>query len=194
MRILGLLLGLAVICSNANAAILLSIGNNGNGGSFAAGSGPISVDVFVRSTAAESSQGLEVSFNLLNGGAFSPVPGAFNAGFFGAGNITAAGSSFVRSNATTSVLSIEFTASQLFPAADARIATLSIDTTGLAAGTYGISTTGFFTEAFVNTAPGGTFSIVSAVPEPTSIALLGVVIGGVFGRRVLKSRKRIEVA
>lgn len=201
MRLLGLLLGLAVVCSNANAAIILSIAQNA--GPFGLGAGPISIDVFARTDglAGGNTSDVVIADFGLNQGQFSPVAGTIGgAGFLGEGNLQ--GTSFLgrdpadATNRTVN-LSLDFTNPQLFPGADQRIATLNIDTTGLGAGTYNVfivpgslATQGGTTSQGVN----GSF-IISAVPEPTSIALLSVVVGGVFGRRLLRSRKaRASVA
>lgn len=197
MRILGLLLGLAVICSNANAAIIMTIGS----GAGNLGAGPISIDVFARSTAGnESALAFVTDFQLATQGKFGAPVGTFGlAGFLGAGNINGANSSLGLDPADatnrTANFSLDFTANQLFGAADQRIATLNIDTTGVAAGTYAINGIGFDTgSGGAHTVFNGSFTI-SAVPEPTSIALLSVVVGGVFGRRVLRARKaRASVA
>lgn len=195
MRILGLLLGLAVICSNANAAIIMTIST---GSTFNVGAGPISIDVFAKTdglAGGNTSDVVIADFGLTQG-SFSAVAGTFGeAGFLGAGNFQ--GTSFLgrdpadATNRTVN-LSLDFTNPQLFPSSDQRLATLNIDTTGLAAGTYNVfvvpgslATQGGTTSSFSN----GSFTLISAVPEPTSIALLSVVVGGVLGRKVLRRRK-----
>jgi hypothetical protein len=184
MRIFGLIVALVALCSNANAGIILTVGN----GSFAQGAGTATIDVFVRSDANDSTAGLEVAFDLTQGGTFNAVPGSFGAGFFGAGNLTG-GSGFVTASPfTSSVLNLEFTTSQLFPSSDVKIATLSIDKTGLGEGTYSIVASGLFTEAAVNTSFNGSFTI-TAVPEPTTLAFLGFACSGVVGSRLIRRKK-----
>ncbi|MCY2977367.1 MAG: PEP-CTERM sorting domain-containing protein [Planctomycetota bacterium] len=191
MRILGLLLGLAVICSNANAEIIMTIGS----GTISSGAGPISIDVFARSTAGtESAFAFIADFRLATQGKFSNPPGTFGGlGFLGAGNINGPSSSFTidaaDSTNRTANLSLDFVSSQLFGSTDQRIATLSIDTTGVGAGTYNILGLNFDTgSGGAHRVNNGSFT-VSAVPEPTSIALLSVVAVGVLGRKVLRRRK-----
>ena len=60
MRILGLLLGLAVFCSNASATIIVSF----SGGQFATDSGVQKINVFARSTAADSTTLFTADFAL----------------------------------------------------------------------------------------------------------------------------------
>ena len=193
MRILGLLLGLAVVCSNANAAIILSIGT----ASSEVGTGNVSVDVFARSDANNSTLDFSAIFTLTQGGQFGSTAGTFglDASYLGFGNINPAGSSF-NGAADTGALSIEFNASQLIPASNTKVATLLINKAGLAAGTYAIIGSDLGTNPGLPAAgyqyEQGSFTLtVAAVPEPTSIALLSVAIGGVFGRRLLRSRKKL---
>jgi len=174
MRILGLFLGLAVICSNANAAIILTIGT----GSFPVGSGTVSIDVFARSTASESTDFLNGDIRLnANGlqGRFTPgSSGTFGgAGFLGAGNLNASSSFFPNVNRTSANLNLDFNVAQLFPATDQRIATLSIDTTGVGIGTYIITGANFATLAGTTSSVNGSFTLVTAVPEPSTFLLLG---------------------
>jgi hypothetical protein len=192
MRILGLLLGLAVICSNANAAIIMTIGT----ATANAGAGTISIDVFARSTLGnESALAFVTDFQLATQGKFGAPVGTFGgAGFLGAGNINAATSSLgldpTDATNRTANFSLDFVANQLFGSTDQRIATLNIDKTGVAAGTYAINGLNFDTgSGGQHTVVNGSFTIVSAVPEPTSIALLSVVVGGAMGRKVLRRRK-----
>ena len=191
MRILGLLLGFAVICSNANPAIIMTIGS----GTFTAGAGPISIYVFERSTAGnESALAFIADFQLATSGTFSNPPGTFGGlGFLGAGNINGATSSLTIDAADltnrTANLSLDFVNNQLVGGTDQRIATLSINTTGVAAGTYNILGLNFDTgSGGAHQVNNGSFTI-TAVPEPTSIALLSAVVCGLVGRRAMRRRK-----
>jgi hypothetical protein len=192
MRILGLLLGLVVICSNASAEIIMTIGS----GTFNAGAGPVSIDVFARSTAGnESALAFIADFRLATQGKFANPPGTFGGlGFIGAGNINGPSSSFTidpaDSTNRTANLSLDFVSNQLFGSTDQRIATLSIDTTGVAAGTYNVLGLNFDTgSGGAHRVNNGSFTI-TAVPEPTSIALLSVVVGGLLGSRAMRRRMR----
>jgi hypothetical protein len=191
MRFLGLVLGLFLFASQANAAIILTIGS----GSFAQDSGVQFVDVFARSDAAELTDFLVADFNLGGASFNSPAAGTFGfAGAIGAGNLQGTSSFLVDgSDATgrTSNLSLDFTAPQLFPNADTLIARLAINTNGAAAGTFNITGANFATLAGVNTVNAGSFSIITAVPEPTSMALVGLVFGGIAGRRALKRFRKV---
>ena len=128
-------------------------------------------------------------FNTPNAGTFGGL------GFLGNGNIALGGSSFDRDPglANTGYLNINFNASQnvstLTP-----LATLLVNTTGLADGNYSItSTSGFFGLNKIADAS-GSFSIVTAVPEPSSMLLLsslGIMVSGWYRVR-RKNESRIE--
>jgi hypothetical protein len=163
------------------------------GASFASGSGTRSVDVVARSDAADSGLTTTVDFALGGGAKFdTPNAGTFGGtGFLGEGNIVSSGSSFLRDplNASVSNLSIEFTNPQLIPSTNTRLATLSIDITGLAVGTYAINITGVDLGGNPGTFNSGSFQI-TAVPEPSSLLAVGIGLGGLWIRRKLARRIR----
>jgi len=196
MRLVSSLLSLAlcwaVFTSSANATVILSFGNPET---FVSGSGIRSINVFANSTlgAGESAISIGADFVLGGGAVFNaPNAGTFGgAGFLGAGNIQPA-SSFGRDPAqaffNTGYLNMIFVSNQNVPSAQTPLATLLVNTNGLAVGNYSItSTNGFF--GLGNIADTSSSFNITAVPEPTSIALLGVGIGGFLTRRVLRRRK-----
>ncbi len=151
--------------------------------SFEEGSGNRPVNLLVRTTAAESVIAITADFTIGNGAGFSNPPGVFGSpGFVGAGNL--AGSTlFVRgagNNPLVANLSLDFSADQPLPGADSPIATFNIDITGLAPGFYPINFTGTTADSSVlplqSSGVNGGFTILAAIPEPTSMLLLGVSI------------------
>jgi hypothetical protein len=78
---------------------------------------------------------------------------------------------------TTARLSLEFDNAQLFPETDARLGKLRVDITNLAPGQYPIDFTFIFADGtMMNEIPSRSsngFFTIAAIPEPTSIALLG---------------------
>ena len=195
---LGLAVCLAVFTSSAGAAVILTFET---GRTFTADSGIQAINVFANSNAGgESAVSIGADFTLGGAAVFNtPNAGTFGgAGFLGNGNIALGGSSFDRdTNAgfeNTGYLNINFNAAQQVGAAPTPLATLLVNTAGLAAGNYSINATnGFFGLGTIADATGSFTIQVSGVPEPTSIALLGVAIGGVFGRRMLRKKKVAQV-
>lgn len=186
--IFGLLAGFVMFASSANAAIVLSVASPV--APVTAGT-LLNVNVFALGDAADTGIVSTADFALSGGIFTSPNAGTFGlAGMIGNGNINAAGSSFTRDPGNNSLanLSIEFNVSQLFPAANQLFATLAIDTTGLADGTYNINITNADLDGNIGTFSGGTFTI-NAVPEPTSILTAGVGLVGLwYGRRRMKKK------
>ena len=199
MRIVSSLLSLAlcwaVFTSSAGAAIIFTFGAPQT---FVTDSGIRSINVFANSTlAAGESTGITIGADfVLGGGAIfnGPNAGTFGgASFLGAGNIIGGiTSTFNRDDSAGNLnvgnLNIVFVNSQNVFSGQTPLATLLVDTTGLAAGNYTINTTFGFTQ-FGGIANAASSFNVTAIPEPTSMALIGVAIGGVFGRRVLRKRK-----
>lgn len=187
MRILGMVLALVAFASQANADVILSIGS----GTFAADSGLQTINIFARSTTAESTDFLVADFRIEAGTLGTPAGTFGGAGFIGAGNLQGT-SSFLRDAGDSRVgnLSLDFTALQALPTVDGLLATLSINTAGLAAGTYTIVGENFATLAGNNNVSNGSFTIITAVPEPTSMALLGIAAGGLAVRRVWNKRRK----
>jgi len=198
MRVVSSLLSLAlcwaVFTSSAGAAIIFTFGAPQT---FVTDSGIRSINVFANSTlAAGESTGITIGADfVLGGGAIfnGPNAGTFGgATFLGTGNIIGGGASgFIRGepgNLNVGSLSIVFVNPQnIFPD-QTPLATLLVDTTGLAAGNYTINTTLGFTQ-FGGIANAASSFNITAIPEPTSMALIGLAIGGIFGRRVFSKRK-----
>ena len=186
--VLGLLAGFVMFASSANAAIVLSVVSPG--APVTAGT-LLNVNVLALGNAADSGIVTTADFSLSGGIFTGPNAGTFGlTGMIGNGNINAAGSSFLRDpgNSSLANLSIEFNTSQLFPAGDQLFATLAIDTTGLAGGTYNINITNADLDGNPGTFSGGTFTI-TAVPEPTSILTAGFGLVGLwYGRRRMKKK------
>ena len=186
---------LAVFTSSASAAVIFTFGAPQT---FNTDSGVQSINVFANSTLGAGESAVSIGGDFVLGGAArfnSPNAGTFGgAGFLGNGNIALGGSSFDRdTNAgfeNTGYLNINFNAAQQVGNAPTPLATLLVNTNGLAAGNYAITVTnGFFGLGTIADASSSFNIQVTAVPEPTSIALLGVAIGGVFGGRILRKRK-----
>jgi hypothetical protein len=176
------------IASQAQAALVLSFGTTQT---FDTNSGIQPITVYVNSTQAggESAAAIGVDFTLGGGAVFnSPNAGNYgDADFVGFGNINV-GSSFDRDTnpgfENVGYLNINFTnAAGNIPEALTPLATLLINTNGLATGTYSLSATnGFFG---LGTFPDalGSFN-VTAVPEPSSL------IAAAFGLSVLSTGSR----
>lgn len=175
-----------LFASSANAAIVLSI--NSPVAPVLAGD-TLNVQVFVRGDAGDNGIALTADFGL-SGGFFNSPAGLFGQpGMVGAGNIFAPGSSFNRdvNDFSLAYLSIDFLDTQFLPVADSLLAVLSINTTGLAAGTYDINVINADLNGNIGTFSGGSFTV--AVPEPTSMLTVGLGMAGLwYGRRRMKSK------
>lgn len=187
--LLGLMIGFAMFASSGNAAVVLSFGAPQT---FAANSGIQSINVFANSTlgAGESAISMGADFALSGTAIFNaPNAGTFGGvGFIGNGNIVAGSSSFDRDTINTGLLSIIFNNPQTVGAGPLPLATLLVDTTGLAAGPYTISVSnGFFGLGSIADTT-GTFNIsAAAVPEPGSMISAGLgLVGLLYGRRRFK--------
>lgn len=201
----------AIFSAPAGAAILFSFGAPRT---FEADTGIQQITVFANSTigAGENIPTIGADFFLTAGsGTGTPVFNAPNAGLFGGtisggpengltrlgdGNIntTANASSFDRDTVDPSVGTLNLTfqnLNQTVSNAPTPLATLLINTAGLGAGTFNISVQNGFAGANNIPIANGQF-IITAVPEPTSMALLGVVIGGVAGRRFFRRKKAVK--
>jgi hypothetical protein len=168
-RIVCLLVALCCICDSASADIVLTAGT----GTFQMNSGVKSIDILVRSNAADTSVFLIADFELA-AGVFPTTAGEFGqSGMVGVGNIQfSPASQFVSAGDNRATLSLDFTNPQLFPEFDTVLARMFIDTTGLAIGTYEIRVTSSASEVATSTV-NGSFTI-AAVPEPGSLCFLGV--------------------
>ena len=140
---------------------------------FQLNSGVNPVDIFVRSDAADSTLFLTADFEL-SAGVFPVAAGIFDqAGMVGFGNIQAPPSSqFVSAGNNSATLTLDFTDPQLLPAVDTVLARMFIDTSGLGEGTYNIVVTSLAAQGPISSV-NGSFTI-TAVPEPSSLCLLGV--------------------
>jgi hypothetical protein len=186
--ILGVLMTLSMFISTGNAAILISFGA---APTFFANSGVQSIDVFANSTLVDGEVGavLGADFTLGGGAVFnSPNAGTFGGpGFIGNDNINSVASTFDRDTipalANTGYLNITFTNfAQTITNTPARLATLLVDTSGLASGNYSISVSeGFFGGGFI--ADTSSSFNITAVPEPGSIWALGICLAGLVYRQ-----------
>ncbi len=115
------------------------------------------------------------------------------ANYIGFGNINKDGGSYLISDSmlvgsvfvpdpTTARLSLEFNEAQLFPQSNTPVGKLRVDITNLAPGQYPIDFTFLFAEgmsmAEIPSSSSSGFFTISAVPEPTSLALF--VLASVF--------------
>ena len=147
-----------------------------------AGAGKL-LRIYISSDSSDEIQALAPTFNVQAGsvtsGVVSIAGGTGTVGFFGAGNLTV--SDFVKSAETTFVIDQFLTAPQtLMNAADRELwFELTIDTSGLASGSYFLQLddpgNSFFDSASNALATNNdlVFS-VSAVPEPGSLSVLGL--------------------
>lgn len=177
-RTLSLTLALFVFCHSACADIVLTAGS----GTFQINSGVQSVDILVRSNAADTTLFLIADFEL-EAGVFPTTAGVFGeAGMVGFGNIQSPpASQFVSSGDNKATLSLDFTTPQPFPNVDTVLARMFIDTTGLAIGTYEIRVTSAATQVDTSSV-NGSFTI-TAVPEPGTLCFLGMTSLCLLGRR-----------
>lgn len=114
-------------------------------------------------------------------------------GFVGFNNLNRGGGSSIAIGAgdnTVANMSLEYNNPQLYPATDTPIGKLRVDITGLVPGAYQIAFTDILASgptAQVNSplpTATGFFTVVSAVPEPTSFALVvGTMLVGCSARR-----------
>jgi len=196
MRLTWVVFGFIVACgmvvSTANAAVVITFGPVPT---FVTNTGIRSIDVFANSTLPGGQVGavLGADFVLGNGAIFdSPNAGSFGGpGFIGNGNINPVASSFERDPnpvfSNVGYLNITFqNFAQTVTDTPTPLATLLVDTTGLAAGSYSVNViNGFFGAA--NIADVSSSFNVTAVPEPSSLALLGLASCGAL----VKYRKRL---
>lgn len=162
-----------------SAAIVLIVGS----GSFAPNSGVQAVDILVHSDAADNSLFLTADFQLA-AGVFPVAAGEFGqAGMVGVGNIQdPPASQFISAGNNSATLSLDFTNVQPFPATDTLIGRMFIDTTGVAEGTHNIQVTSFATQV-ASSSVNGSFTI-TAVPEPSSLCLMGIASLWALRRRI----------
>jgi hypothetical protein len=147
-----------------------------------AGSGKL-LRIYISSDSADEIQALNTPFTIEAGdvtsGLVSTSGATGTAGFFGAGNLT--NSDFVRTSGSTFVVDQFLTAPQnLLDAANRELwFELTIDTTGVASGSYFLRlddpNSSFFDSGANALTPNNnlTFS-VSAVPEPGSLSVIGL--------------------
>ncbi|TWU58698.1 hypothetical protein Poly51_14770 [Rubripirellula tenax] len=196
---LGLLIAGSMLVSTASAAVVISA--PASGPIFEQDSGIQSVDVFARWNGIGDPAGiaLTVDFSLGNGATFdTPSAGIFDrSGLIGNGNIISAGSSFNRdtTNPGVAYLSIEYDLPQTFPTDDALLTTLSINTNGLAPGTYAVNIDDAQLDGNLGVFTGGSFQIVAAaVPEPGSFVALAAAGVALWVRRRRKAKQFASVA
>ncbi len=195
--VLGSVLLNAMFSSIASAAITFSFGPSSQQ-TFYANSGIQPVIMYANSSLlpGENASGFGSDLLLASPAKFnSPNAGTFGeTGYVGNGNVLTGSSSFDRDTnpGSENIGYLNFTFQNLngnIPNALTPLAKLLIDTTGLADGTYAISATNN-SFGLANLADAsGSFVILTAVPEPTSL-LAGTTLGffGVMYRRRRGSR------
>jgi len=140
---------------------------------------PISLNVFARREFVNDPDlvSLTADFNLPAGVSFNSTPGTFGqSGTIGSGAIAPAPvSGFERNSSNTRVasLSLDFLSAQTIPLCDTRLATLSIDPTGLVIGPYFVIflATEANADTVLNSGVAGSFTI-TAVPELSTMLLI----------------------
>jgi len=171
----------------------------------------IPLNLFARSTAGESLFSLDINTIKLSAGTFvqtSPTSSIPNNPSFGSlftGTVASANvnlGSYLAFDPvvdrTLGYLSISYNAAQPIPSSDGLIASWNINTAGISGGTVGLTLAGFIptdstfanpTVSFNGGDAAGNYTFaVTAVPEPTSMALLAVVgIVGIAYRRFRKN-------
>lgn len=190
--VLSLVVAFGMFASSGNAALILSFENPTT---FIPNGGIQSINVFARSSlpAGESVSTIGADFTLGGGAVFNtPNAGTFGgAGFTGFGNINPGGSSFDRETAVGSAnvgyLSITFqNFAQQFTNTPTPFATLLVNPLSLQS--FSISATNVFAGA---DSLGNASIVATAVPEPTTLAMLAIV--GVAGMaRIAMRRRRVK--
>ncbi len=161
--------------------------------SYEEGAGLRTFDVFVTpNTPAFATGAFNMDLNFTSSGVFSGVHSISEPGLYFSNSVT----SYVGwSSGTVGGFSsiIDGTMSPSLPGA--AVARFTVDISGLAVGNHDFSydltmeDTGFPTGSYTSS---GTGSIsISAVPEPSSMALLGLIgLGGVAGRKLAKRKRK----
>lgn len=160
----------------ASAAFVLSIESD----TFQQNSGVQALNVLIRANDAYATNFLTADFEVSGGANFTDPAGTFGQpGQVGAGNVDPASAFVGQSN--QAYLSLDFTTSQTIPTTFQEIVTVSFDTTGLAPGTYDVSFLDIQAQGSGYSGTGGSFTIAAtAVPEPTSFALVGLAGAGAY--------------
>ncbi len=186
------------------------------GASFVEGSGVQQVGIFTSGSPAAQAVNAAITVDFVNlspgtGGAWNFLPGPNGAGSFGQSGwlgsggalgtlSTTPGASSFTLAAGLGQLSLDFALGTSIPTTGAQIATINVNTSALGVGTYNI---GIRTAEVDNTVQFGnvntptaigSFSI-TAVPEPSSMVLMGLSVAG-FGAyaRFRKGKKKKAVA
>jgi hypothetical protein len=167
----------------APAAVVLTFQN---GASFVEGSGVQSMNILAQSNANDLPTSI-VADIAIQGATFTAMPGTFGLpGFIGEGNLDMLGSTFIRdmNNPRIAYPSLEFINPQLVPSSPQPLARFSFDISGLAPGFYSLTFSGVSASDGLVPASGinGGFQI-TAVPEPSSVLLMGSSLGLCFARR-----------
>jgi len=202
---LVLLVAQCLVASESNAGLIFTamagtqVGDN------------LSVSLFARATAGESLLALDINTIKLSAGTFvqtsptSSIPGnpsfgSLFAGTVGSANVNPA--SYLAFNPvvdpTLGYASISYNVAQPIPAADGLIASWDINTAGITGGTVGLRLADFIPTDNVGNNPTVSFNggdlagnytfAVTAVPEPSSMALVAVIgLVGVVHRRFRKT-------
>lgn len=200
MKSLFVAIGLlsTLFCGVGKADFMLNVSSS-NSNVFEAGSGIRSVSVDITGAGSgHSTQFLTAVFNVSSAVFTSPTPGTFNTiGQIAYGNTspqTGSSSFTTYNNGSSSILSIDFL-NETNAITNGQLASFAIDTTGLTPGIYDINI-GYLAAGPGNVSSvGGGFTITtpSAVPEPSSMALLGLVAaGGAAFRRFRKKAPKAK--
>ena len=196
--ILALILFVCASTRYANADYLFTFENK----SFTQGSGLGTIDVYVSSASNLAPTGLTTVFTLPSGANWSGPVSLGGAGMYGAG---AAGLSIVNfTSGQQAAADISFNNPLAVSSSPVLFGTLNVDIGTLGVGTHSISYSsidswvpgpgGVGGSAVSGAAGAGNFT-VSAVPEPSSMALLGLMAaGGVAYRKLRKAKKEPAVS
>lgn len=183
-----------IMQSAASASFVMSI----EGNSFLPNSGAQSLSVNIQANGSYQTDFLTAIFAVSNGADFTSPPGTYGQpGQVGEGNLHSASDFATFNENANSYLSLDFLIPQAIPTTLQELATVSFSTAGLSPGVYTVSfldisaQNGSFGQEFIGMPASFTItSDVTAVPEPTSFALVGLAGVGalVWHRRQIKNR------
>ncbi|MEL6107424.1 MAG: PEP-CTERM sorting domain-containing protein [Planctomycetota bacterium] len=147
------------------------------------------IDVLIRSDAGDDPIAIGADFEILNA-AFADPPGVFDQpGFYNEGNYNSVSAIQADANNTSIVaMSLDIDNPLAISASNVLLARLFVDSQGLAPGTYDINVSNAFVlnsdgSTPATTGVGGTLTIIAAIPEPSSSAVVGAAIGLLVMRR-----------
>lgn len=187
IRIVFVTLALVLCCADngLRGDVVIEIADQ----TVAQGTAGAEIDVLIRSDAGDDPIAISADFQILNA-AFLDPPGIFDQpGFYNQGNYNNASAIQADANNTSIVaMSLDIDNPIAISASNVLLARLFVDSQGLAPGTYDIDVSNAFvlnsdTSTPTTTGVGGTLTIVAAIPEPSSVALGGAVVGLLVMRR-----------